>query len=173
MGINMRKLSGQGLMEDLGLPYFRTISTFGALSDATIVHLVSCGEVLVLDRGDVLFEAGDPSDGFYVIIKGQLAFHKYHEGHYAFIRNYRFGENIGFVGMIALHRRIGRAQAEEEATVVKIPVSLFNELYESNTQDFALLLMNLSRDMARGLRAVDNIIVAHSHTDDVDAAKRH
>lgn len=168
----MRRLSGQKLMEDLGLPYFRNISTFGALSDATIVHLVSRAEVLALDAGDVLFEAGEPSEGFYVIIKGQLAFYKYHEGHYAFIRNYQSGENIGFVGMIALHRRIGRARAEEEVIVVKIPSSLFQGLYESDTQDFALLLMNLARDMARGLRAVDNLIVAQHQGDQQACAPR-
>ncbi len=155
----MHKLSGQRLMEDLGLPYFRNISTFGALSDTTVVHLIRCGEVLALDPGEVLFEAGEPSECFYVILKGHLAFHKYHQGHYGFIRNYHFGENIGFVGMIALHRRIGRAEAVDEVVVVKISTRLFNELYESDTQEFALLLMNLSRDMARGIRALDNLIV--------------
>lgn len=165
----MRKLSGQGLMEDLGLPYFRTISTFGALTDTTVVHLIRSGEVLALDPGEVLFEAGEPSDGFYVILKGQMAFHKYHQGHYGFIRNYHFGENIGFVGMIALHRRIGRARAVEDVIVVKISTRLFNDLYESNTQEFATLLMNLSRDMARGLRAVDNLVVEHSYGAEVAA----
>ena len=151
-------------MEDLGLPYFRTISTFGALSDATVVHLIRCGEVQALDPGEILFEAGDPSEGFYIILKGQLAFHKYHQGHYGFIRNYHFGENIGFVGMIALHRRIGRARAVGEVIVVKISTRLFNDLYETNTQEFALLLMNLSRDMARGIRAVDNLLVEQHYS---------
>ncbi|WP_020680256.1 cyclic nucleotide-binding domain-containing protein [Marinobacterium rhizophilum] len=151
-------------MEDLGLPYFRTISTFGALSDTTVVHLIRCGEVQALEPGEILFEAGDPSEGFYIILKGQLAFHKYHQGHYGFIRNYHFGENIGFVGMIALHRRIGRARAVGEVIVVKISTRLFNDLYETNTQEFALLLMNLSRDMARGIRAVDNLLVEQHYS---------
>ncbi|UTW13381.1 Crp/Fnr family transcriptional regulator [Marinobacterium rhizophilum] len=137
----------------------RNISTFGALSDTTVVHLIRCGEVLALEPGEVLFDAGEPSECFYVILKGYLAFHKYHQGHYGFIRNYHFGENIGFVGMIALHRRIGRAAAVGDVIVVKISNPLFNELYESDTQEFALLLMNLSRDMARGIRALDNLIV--------------
>ncbi|NVK44159.1 MAG: cyclic nucleotide-binding domain-containing protein [Oceanospirillaceae bacterium] len=158
----MRRLSGQQLLETWGLSYFRDISTFGALSDATISHLIRSGQVLELEPGEVLFEAGDGSDGFYVIVRGQIAFFKYHSGHYAFIRNYHFGENIGFVGMIALHHRIGRAQADGETVVVKVPVSMFNELYDRDTQEFALLLMNLARDMARGIRAVDNIIVERS-----------
>ncbi|GGO85854.1 hypothetical protein GCM10011348_35370 [Marinobacterium nitratireducens] len=158
----MRRLSGQCLLDEWGLPYFRDISTFGALDSATISHLIRSGQVLELEPGEVLFEAGDGSDGFYVILRGQIAFFKYHAGHYAFIRNYHFGENIGFVGMIALHHRIGRAQADGEAVVVKVPLSLFNDLYDRDTQEFALLLMNLARDMARGIRAVDNIIVEHS-----------
>lgn len=159
----MRRLSGQRLLDERGLPYFRDVSTFGALSDSTVSHLVRSGEVLQLEPGEVLFEAGDGSDGFYVILQGQLSFFKYHQGHYAFIRTYHFGENIGFVGMIALHHRIGRAQADGEAIVVKVPVSLFNDLYERDTREFALLLMNLARDMARGIRAVDNIIVERSY----------
>jgi len=159
----MRRLAGQRLLDEWGLQYFRDISTFGALNDSTIIHLIRSGQVLELEPGEVLFEAGDESDGFYVILRGQIAFFKYHDGHYAFIRNYHFGENIGFVGMIALHHRIGRAQAVGSDTlVVKLPVNLFNELYDHDTQEFALLLMNLARDMARGIRAVDNIIVERS-----------
>lgn len=158
----MERLSAVQLLDIFGVSHLQEVSTFGALRDETITDLIEHGELLALQPGEVLFNAGDRSDGFYVILQGHLAFYKYHNGQYAFIRDYHFGENIGFVGMIALHRRIGRAQAGEATIVLRVSVSQFNALYERDTREFALLLMNLARDMARGIRAIDNIIVEQS-----------
>lgn len=61
--------------------------------------------------------------------------------------------------MIALHDRIGKAVAAEDGYVLEISCGLFSELQERLPVDFGLFLLNLSRETARTIREVSNIVV--------------
>lgn len=156
----MNQVDGKTLIAEYGVEYFKDISTFGALQEDVLCLLVENGEVLQCDSGDVLFDIGIPSDCFYVLLTCSASLFKYNDGCYSFIRNYKQGEPIGFVGMIALVERNARVVINEDGYVLKITNELFHSLYRRNPENFALLLMNLCRDMARGLIQVDNAIVA-------------
>jgi CRP-like cAMP-binding protein len=64
--------------------------------------------------------------------------------------------------MIGLHERIGTMVATEETLVVEITADQFLELHMSEPEAFGLLLLNLSREMARGIRKLNNVIVQMS-----------
>ena len=102
-------------------------------------------------------------DAFYVILKGAFAYYKSHDDKYAYIRDYTLGEQIGFMSMIALHNRVGSAVACEDSLVLEVNNTLFSRMHETTPLDFGLLMMNLAREMARTLRAVDNIVVDKVH----------
>jgi CRP-like cAMP-binding protein len=159
-GRSMKQVDGKTLIAEYGVDHFKNISTFGALQEDVLCLLIESGEVLQCDADDVLFDIGLPSDCFYVLLTCSASLFKYNDGCYSFIRNYQQGEPIGFVGMIALVDRNARVVINEDGYVLKISNELFHSLYRSNPENFALLLMNLSRDMARGLIQVDNAIVA-------------
>lgn len=139
--------------------YFKNASTFGALTEETISWLFTQGRIIQLDTHETLFETDEHGDNFFVILKGSFAYYKCHQGQYAFIRDYKMGEQVGFMSMIALHNRVGTAIANEESLVLEISNNLFQDLYTHAPADFGLLMMNLSREMARTLRAVDNLVV--------------
>ena len=155
----MKTVSGAGLIDLFGIDYFRGTSVFGALSADAIEFLLENGCALELSKGDVLYEPGDRGDKFYVVLKGALSFYQYHLGEFAYIRDHCFGEEMGFVAMIALHDRVGKAVAAEDGYVLEVPSALFHELHNRLPVDFGLLLLNLSREMARTIRDVNNSIV--------------
>jgi signal-transduction protein with cAMP-binding, CBS, and nucleotidyltransferase domain len=78
---------------------------------------------------------------------------------YTFIRHYEFGQQIGFMSLIALHPRVGKAVADKDSIILKINSDVFYQLHLTMPQDFGLLMMNLAREMSRTLCAVENIIV--------------
>ncbi|MEH6577591.1 MAG: cyclic nucleotide-binding domain-containing protein [Amphritea sp.] len=139
--------------------YFKDASTFGAISETTITWLFKHGRIIQLDADDTLFQIDEHGDNFFVILKGSFAYYKSHKGKYAFIRDYKIGEQIGFMSMVALHNRVGTAVANEESLVLEVSNNLFNKLHSFAPEDFALLMMNLAREMARTLRATDNLVV--------------
>ena len=157
----MNTVTGSHVIERFGMDYLRSVAVFGALSEEGIEFLLRSGRVLQLDKGDVVYEPGDKGDRFYVVLQGALAFYKYHLGEFAYIRDHGFGEEMGFVAMIALHDRVGKAVAAEEGYVLEISCSLFHELHKKCPADFGLFLLNLSREMARTITEVNNLIVEH------------
>ncbi|MEH6628075.1 MAG: cyclic nucleotide-binding domain-containing protein [Motiliproteus sp.] len=159
----MKTVPCPDVLSRFSLEYFKAASTFGALSDDTLVWLLNHGKVLELTKDEILFKPGDRGDVFYVILQGTFAYYKNHLGKVAFIRNYKQGEQIGFMSMIALHNRVGSSVANDECLVLEVNNSLFHRLHETAPVDFGLLMMNLAREMARTLRSVDNILVDKTH----------
>ncbi|ANG63993.1 hypothetical protein A8C75_16960 [Marinobacterium aestuarii] len=158
----MKTIDGQALWHSLGASHFREMSTFGALPDSTVQRLLTEGKVRQLDKGEVLYRAGDRVYSFFVVISGKLAMYICAEDQYAFSRHHIRGEELGFVAMIGLHDRVGTAVAAEETLVAEISSDQFLELHISEPEAFGLLLLNLSREMARGIRQLNNIIVQMS-----------
>ena len=76
----------------------------------------------------MLYEPGDKADKFYVVLHGALSFYHYHLGEFAYLRDHPFGEEMGFVAMIALHDRVGKAVAAQDCHVLEISSTLFHEL---------------------------------------------
>ncbi|MGH1462148.1 MAG: cyclic nucleotide-binding domain-containing protein [Neptuniibacter sp.] len=152
------------VLEHSKLADFTHHSVFGALPEKEILWLLKHGEIFHLKPGSILFLNGDRGDSFFVILSGSLEYSKYHEGHYAYIRDYAEGEQIGFVSMIALHDRVGKAISPKESIILKVDSQLFHEFHQHAPIEFGILLMNLARDMARSFRQVNNLIVELSRS---------
>lgn len=145
----MQQIDGDALLNQLGIDELKRASIFGALSDAAIGTLINQGCVYTLNKGEKLFEAGTRGDSFFVVLKGTIGYHQAFDGHSEYIRDFRFGEEIGFVSMVALIPRPGTAVAVSEACVLEISNDQFYTLHCDLPTDFGLLMMNLSRGMAR------------------------
>lgn len=153
----MHVVQGSDALGQHSLSYFQSASTFGALSEDTLLWLFQEGTVYALEKGEVLFEPDERGDAFFVILEGEIAYYKCHEGKYAHIRDYKRGEQIGFMSMIALHDRVGTAVSlSDDTLVLEVNSELFHSLHESAPLDFGLLMMNLAREMARSLRKADD-----------------
>lgn len=124
-------------------------SIFGALTEDATRFLLEGGKLYEVHTGEAVFEYGDPGDRFYVVCSGSLDFFKRHKGQWCHIREVNFGEETGFVPMIALHDQSGSTVAREDSIVLEISSILFAELQQKYSQDFGVLTLNLAREMAR------------------------
>lgn len=158
----MKTIAGDELWQQWGADYFRALSTFGALQDSTIYSLLQTGKVMELSRGEVLYRPSDKTVGFYVILKGTIALYMHHHDRDALTRMYRTGEQLGFVDMIGLHDRWSTSVAQEPTVLVDISTDQFYELHLSAPDDFGLLMINLSREMARTVITLAEVIVDQS-----------
>lgn len=157
----MKRVSGKMLLDNLGVDYFQNAAVFGAMSSEAIAFLLSKANVYQTNKDDVIYEPGDKGDCFYIVLKGTVSLYQRHLGESAYIRDHKFGEELGFVAMIALHDRFATAIATEEGYLAEIPFDLFNDLHQEHPKQFGLMLMNLSREMARTITEVSNTIVEH------------
>lgn len=147
---------------DLSSQHLKEGSIFGALSDISIEYLLTHGKIHSLQQGEEVFHYGSKGESFFIILAGSLDFYKQHDDQAALTRQIEFGEAVGYVSMIALHNRVGKAVAKEESLLLEISSQLFSDLHDHYPFDFGILLMNLSRDMARTIRALSNALVKSS-----------
>lgn len=62
------------------------------------------------------------------------------------------------MSLIALHDRVGRAEAHQNTITLKINSQLFQKFHNYEPLEFGILMMNLAREMARTLRSVDKLV---------------
>ena len=158
----MKILNGQRLIADWGLDYFKGGATFGALSDEAIRLLLTRGRIVSLANGEELDEA----DGFFVVLQGQLDCFRARDNEQVPILSVTFGEQIGYVSMTGLFRRLGSGRAHGPTALLHVRSNLFYQLHEELPFDFGILMLNLSREMARAFRKVteDLVDACVSHT---------
>ncbi|BBB29514.1 conserved hypothetical protein [Neptunomonas japonica JAMM 1380] len=161
----VKSVIGSELLEQYGIEYFRGASTLGALSPDAIHYLLDNGHVFELNKGETLFSYNEPGNSFFVILKGCIQFFKIRENKAKHIRDYQFGQEIGSVAMIGLHNRVGDSVASENCIILQVSCSVFYGLHETLPTDFGILLLNLSREMARRLRESDDKLADHKATD--------
>lgn len=147
----MRQLDSELLLDELSVDDLKNAAILGALSDQAIVYLIKKGIVHVLRKGDTLFETGKPSGSFFIVLKGSIAYYQSLNGHREHIDDFHFGEQIGFVAMIALTPYPGTAIAASDSYVLEVTSDLFYALHCDMPLDFGVLLINLSRELARNI----------------------
>jgi len=147
----MKTLSSDHFRQTFNLEYLQGLASFGAISELTILRLLERGRIIELEPNEELYQQGAQVQEFYVVLSGEILLYHHHLGKPAQTRIYRQGEQIGFVGMIALHARKGTAVAGQTSLLLEVPVNEFFQLHQHAPEDFGLLLLNLSREMARSI----------------------
>ncbi|SBS31316.1 Cyclic nucleotide-binding domain protein [Marinomonas aquimarina] len=143
---------------DLSAETLKTGSIFGALSPSAIEYLVNRGKLVHLDSGDVLFEDGDKGDSFYIIITGTLCYYQDNATATSLIRRVTFGQALGYVTMISLSPRNGYANADGDTVILEVDYNVFGEFHDKFAFDFGILILNLSRDMARNIQILSHTL---------------
>lgn len=132
-------------------------AVLGAISCAGIQYLLDEGKILHLAAGETLFDIGEPAESFYVVCDGQVDFYRsVGDKALRWLRTLGFGAEVGFVAMIGLQKRSGRVAAHSDCVLLEISTALFARFHETHPVDFGVLLLNLTRDLARLVRQLDN-----------------
>ena len=137
--------------------YCSDLSMFGALKPETTEFLLQQGRIIQLEPGEHLFRTGEPACQFYIILSGAIGYYHNDGEQLNHIRNFNLGEQIGFVSMIGLHPRRGDCIAEESSCLLEISAELFQKISEERTEEFAIFLINMTREMSREISDLDNI----------------
>lgn len=148
----MREIDALEFWRARGSDYFRELSTFGALPDNVVRGLLQNGRVIELDEGEYLYNFGEQSDSFYIVLSGTVATYMPREdGGWTLARCHETGDDMGFVPMIALTERPGSTKAEVQAVVLEVTSGQLRDLQQQEPDAFGLLLLNLMRGMARAI----------------------
>lgn len=154
----MKILDADETIDKLGLDFLKELSTFGALSDDVIIDLMTKAVIRQYEKGEYITRFDQMAEEFQVLLRGQIAFYKRFDDCAVLTRTFNPGEQIGFDLMIGLTSHNGTDVVLEDSLVADISSEQFFKLRVDFPADFGLLMINLSRELAREIEILENVI---------------
>ena len=129
---------------------------FGGVRDEVLDLVLKDASEISLSKGDYLFQENDPGDAMYVLEEGQVAILKLCDNVYYRLNCLRAGDCIGEMSLIDLGRRSASVLALTDCKALELTNASLFKVYEKDLEQFALIQMNMSRELSRRLRIAND-----------------
>ena len=145
------------------------ISIFGGISDAQQTAIFSRLERGSIKEGQFVFQKGDEPSHIYIVRSGGIEL--FIPDQRARIRKKRLGvgECFGQVAVMSIHQHTVSAIAVEDTEFIVLSKHALHQLHHEDVELFALLMMNIARELARRLQFMDELLLKSFHTHDAAA----
>lgn len=131
---------------------------FGALSEASLDLLLAQSPVREVPAGSEFFHEGDAADCMYVLERGRVAVVKHWQGREWRLGELGAGDCFGEMALMDLVPRSATLRALEDSRALVLTPADLQRLAEQDLEQFALVQMNIGREVCRRLRATDELL---------------
>ena len=131
---------------------FHETTLFASLDNQALEAIVSAGQDLQLNRGDVLFREGETPDELFLVVSGRIAIaNKSIDGRESMVALMEEGDLFGEMGLFDGRGRSAEARALETSVVTAVPYGPVRAVYENDPS----LLWKVVDMLAGRLRTMD------------------
>ena len=137
----------------------RDLGLFGALSDEVLLGLAEALEVERWAPGEVIFREGDPAHSLYALLDGEVEVLKKVRGaveHRVAILGP--ADSFGEMSLIDVQPRSATVRVIAPSRILRIDSEDFDRLYRHDLKSYALVTLNIARNLSRRLRVADGIL---------------
>ncbi|WP_077002922.1 Crp/Fnr family transcriptional regulator [Variovorax sp. KK3] len=131
---------------------------FGAIDAAAIEFLLEPAPVIEMAAGRYFFREGDMADCMYVLERGSVTIMKNWGDRLLLLRRLSRGDCFGEMALLDLFPRSASIRADEDCSAICITPDNLLRLFEHDATQFALIQMNIGRELSRRLRATDDLL---------------
>jgi len=137
----------------------RDIGLFGALSDDVLEHLSKTLHEKRVGAGEAVFREGDPARELYVLLDGEMeVLKKSRRGREQRVAILGPNDSFGEMSVIDMQARSATVRALAPSRVLRMSTEDMDALYRYDLKSYALIVLNLARDLSRRLRVTDGIL---------------
>ena len=154
----MVAIEASELIDERGMEYFHSMSTFGALSDGFIREVLETGLIEQLERKEYIIRHGVPAEEFHVVLEGEVAYYKQGDGQNVLTRRFQVGEQMGFDLMLGLIPYDGTDVALQDSKVLTISKRQFYDLHVNHPEEFGIFMLNLARELSREIAILEDVV---------------
>ena len=141
------------------LQNLKQFGLFGALSEDVLQHLARTLTVEEPEVGEVLFREGEPATSMFVVIGGEFeVLKRSRHGMDARVAVLGPGDWFGEMSIVDIQPRSATVRALAPGRLVRITPSDLDALYRHDLRSYAIIVLNLARELSRRLRVVDGIV---------------
>ena len=131
---------------------------FGAIRNDTLEFLMGLSRAISVHAGNYFFREGDEASGMFVIERGRVAVSKRWRDREFVLRHLTRGDCFGEMALMDLQPRSASIKALEDCIAIEIRPDILHRLFERDLEQFALVQMNMGREVSRRLRATDELL---------------
>jgi CRP-like cAMP-binding protein len=137
----------------------RDIGLFGALSDDVLEHIVSLLKPVRVPPGEIVFREGDPAREMYVLAEGELeVLKRSRRGRDTRVALLGPNDVFGEMSIIDMQARSATLRAVAPCRLLKLTAEDMDALYRHDLKSYAIIVLNIARDLSRRLRVTDGIL---------------
>jgi len=143
---------------------FEALSTVPVLAGITApAQLLIATEGIVHDYllGDLIVREGDEGHSFFILVEGDVEVIKHfgsdHAVTLAKLRGHTFFGEMSVVDPVP---RTATVRALTAVKVIEVKAATLHHLYRKMPEQYAIVILNLARDLARRLRTLDEAYAA-------------
>jgi CRP-like cAMP-binding protein len=137
------------------IAFLDRIPTLHLLGKEALRLLAISVETIRLARGDILFEEGQPADGGFIVVSGELVLQNANDRKGEEPAKARRGTLIGETAMITETQRPSTAIATESTIVFRVPRVVFVRILEGEPQAATALRRLIASRLARVMNDLD------------------
>ena len=145
-------------MQTARIELLQRMPIFGAIRDDALQFLLAQTRLVSVVADDFFFREGDQASGLYVLETGRVAVLKDWRGKQFLLRYLGQGDCFGEMALMDLFPRSASVRAMEDCKAIELTAGDLYRLFERDAEQFALIQMNIGREISRRLRATDELL---------------
>jgi CRP-like cAMP-binding protein len=137
----------------------RRVGLFGAISDEVLAFLTARLALVEPQPGEMVFREGDPARDMYVVVGGEMEVLKRSQGGVdARVALLGPGDWFGEMSILDVQPRSASVRVLAPSRLIRIRASDLDSLYRHDTKSYAIIVLNIARELSRRLRVADGLL---------------
>ncbi len=144
--------------------FLSTIPIFAGLNQAALSELANQVEDVAVQKNDVIVREGEAGNRMFIIHSGRVEVLKYlDQPHETVLAVFGPRDFLGEMSMIECVTRSASLRAIEETFLFALKGTDLYRLYRHQPDQYAIVILNIARDLSRRLRSIDERFAAIRH----------
>jgi CRP/FNR family transcriptional regulator, cyclic AMP receptor protein len=147
-----------------GQDFLETIPIFAGLNSSALAVIADAVEQAKFRAGDTIVEEAETGNRMFVIYMGRVEVVKHlGEARETVLAVLKPREFFGEMCIIECLTRCASVRAIEDTLVFALKSTDLHRLFGQHPDQYAIMILNIARDISRRLRALDELFAAVSH----------
>jgi CRP/FNR family cyclic AMP-dependent transcriptional regulator len=143
-------------MQQARIELLQRMPIFGGVRANILEFLIGLCPVESVPKNAFFFREGDQADSMFVLEEGKAAVLKSWRGQDHLLKTLEQGDCFGEMAVMDLCPRSASVRAVEDCSAIRISAGNLYQVYAQDLKQFALIQMNMGREVCRRLRDLDN-----------------
>ncbi len=142
-------------MQEARIRLLQRMAIFGGIRDDILEFLLERSPIARVPKDGLFFREGDEGQSMFVLEEGRVAVLKRWEGDDRLLRTLERGDCFGEMALLDLGPRSASVRALEDCVAIELSATALYELCNKDLEQFAMIEMNMGREVSRRLRESD------------------